>query len=146
MYNLFMATYKFSIPIAVRYGDLDPQWHVNNARYLTFLEQARLAYLQELGLFDGNQFLDFPLIVADIHIRYLAPIMPNQAIHVWITTETIGNKSLVFTYEIRDDASQQVLAAAETIMVRFDYHQQQTVPVSAEWRAAIAAYEGHDFS
>lgn len=146
MYNLHMAEYKFSIPITVRYGDLDPQWHVNNARYLTFLEQARLSYLQELGLFSGNSFLDFPLIVADIHIRYLAPIMSNQPIQVWLRTEKIGNKSLVFSYEIRDENSQQVLARAETIMVTYDYHQQKTVPVSAEWRSVISSFEGLDFS
>jgi acyl-CoA thioester hydrolase len=140
-----MADYKFSIPIAVRYGDLDPQWHVNNARYLTFLEQARLSYLKELGLFQGNHFLNFPLIVADIHIRYLAPIMPDQSIRVWMRTEKIGNKSLEFSYEIRDDATQQVLARAETIMVTYDYNQQKTIPVSAEWRSVISSFEGRDF-
>ena len=146
MYNPFMTDYKFSIPIAVRYGDLDPQWHVNNARYLTFLEQARLSYLQELNLFEGNSFLDFPLIVADIHIRYLAPIMPNQPIRVWMRTEKIGNKSLEFSYEIRDGATQQVLARAETIMVTFDYHQQKTIRVPQEWRSVISSFEGLDFS
>ena len=37
-----MADFRFYHPIEVRYGDLDPQGHVNNARYLTYLEQARI--------------------------------------------------------------------------------------------------------
>jgi acyl-CoA thioesterase FadM len=83
--------------------------------------------------------------VADIHIRYLAAIMPDQSIQVWMRTEKIGNKSLVFAYEIRDEASQQVLAQAETVMEAYDYRQQKTVPVPAEWRAAISSHEGLDF-
>ena len=140
-----MTDFKFSTPIALRYGDLDPQWHVNNARYLTFFEQARYAYLNELGLFTGHNFLAFPLIVADVHVRYIAPIMPGQAISVWMRTEKIGNKSIVFHYEIRDDASQAVLSTAETVMVTFDYKEQKTVPVPQSWREAISTYEGLDF-
>ncbi len=141
-----MSDYKFSIPIDIRYGDLDPQWHVNNARYLTFLEQARLSYLKELNLFSGNDFLAFPLIVADVHIRYLAPIMVDQPVRVWMRTEKIGNKSLVFDYEIRDDETQQVFASAETIMVTYDYQSQKTIPVPQTWRQIIEAYEGLAFS
>ena len=37
-----MSAYHFSYPIEVRYGDLDPQGHVNNAKYLTYMEQARV--------------------------------------------------------------------------------------------------------
>jgi len=32
----------FRTPIALRWSDLDAFNHVNNARYLTFLEQARI--------------------------------------------------------------------------------------------------------
>ena len=67
-----MSVFRFHIPIDIRYGDLDPQWHVNNARYLTFLEQGRMEYLRALNLWDGEDFFKLGLIVADIHIAYLA--------------------------------------------------------------------------
>lgn len=140
-----MDAFVFSVPVVVRYGDLDPQWHVNNARFLTFLEHARMAYLMKLGLFDGENFFDFNLIVADIHISYRAPIKLNQKVKVWIRTEKIGNKSFVFAYEIRDDESGQVLATAESIMVTYDYRQQKSIPVPSEWRNAISELEGKQF-
>ncbi len=146
VYNLSMKTFHYSVPIDVRYGDLDPQWHVNNARYLTFLEQARLSYLMHLGLFDGQNFLNFNLIVADIHIAYLAPIQLRQKVAVYIRCDRIGNKSLTFAYEIRDQDTQQVLATSESIMVAYDYHQQKSIPVPAVWRTAIAALEGVEFT
>ncbi len=146
VYNLSMKTFHYSVPIDVRYGDLDPQWHVNNSRFLTFLEHARLSYLMHLGLFDGQNFFDFNLIVADIHIAYLAPIQLRQNVAVHITCERIGNKSLTFVYEIRDEDTQQVLCTAETIMVTYDYHQQKSIPVPDTWRKAIAELEGVEFT
>lgn len=140
-----MKTFNFSVPIVVRYGDLDPQWHVNNSRFLTYLEHARMAYLTHLDLFEGNNFFDFKLIVADIHIAYLAPIELKQNIAVHIRCDRIGNKSLTFVYEIRDEDTGKVLSTAETIMVTYDYHQQQSIVVPDEWRKAISKLEGVDF-
>ncbi len=111
----------------------------------SFLENARLAYLMHLGLFDGENFFNFNLIVADIHITYRAPITLKQEVKVWIRTQKIGNKSLTFNYEIRDEQTGQVLATAETIMVTYDYRQQKTIPVPAEWRQAISKLEGVQF-
>lgn len=144
-YNFRMTEFNFSIPLDVRYGDLDPQWHVNNARFLTYLESARMGYLRSLDLFDGENFFDFNLIVADIHISYLAPIKLTQKIRVWIRASRLGNKSLTFIYEIRDDETQKVCATAETIMVTYDYHQQKSIPIPEKWRQAISEREGVDF-
>lgn len=145
VYNLNMKTFHYSVPIDVRYGDLDPQWHVNNAHFLTFLEQARLSYLMHLGLFDGENFLNLNLIVADIHIAYLAPIQLRQKVAVYIRCDRIGNKSLTFDYEIRDQDTRQVCATAESIMVAYDYHQQKSIVVPDAWRKAIAALESVEF-
>jgi acyl-CoA thioester hydrolase len=75
-----MTDYNYKYPLQVRYGDLDPQWHVNNARFNTYFEQARTAYLMDLGLFDGKSFFDLGLIVADVHIAYKLPVALGQKI------------------------------------------------------------------
>lgn len=137
-----MGRFRFRIPLEVRYGDLDPQWHVNNARYLSFLEQGRIAYLVHLGLWDGQDFNNLGLIVADIHVSYLAPILLFQKIYLEMCTSRIGNKSLTFAYQICDEQTGQALATAETVMVAYDYHTHQSIPVPAHWRSTIAAFEG----
>jgi acyl-CoA thioester hydrolase len=141
-----MPEYRFHIPVEARYGDLDPQWHVNNVRYLSFLEQARLAYLVKLGLWDGHDFNNLGLIVADIHIAYLAPMLLWQKTRLFMRTSKIGNKSLTFEYELVDENSQAILARAESIMVAYDYTTQKSIPVPPDWRARIGAYEGIDFN
>jgi acyl-CoA thioester hydrolase len=137
-----MSEFKFHYPIQVRYGDLDPQWHVNNARYLTFMEQARFAYLVELDLWDGKSFLDLGLIIADAHISYLAPIVLGQKIQVAQRVSKLGNKSLTFEYLIQDEQTAQPLARGEIIAVSFDYHTHATRPLPDDWRKKISTYEG----
>ncbi len=137
-----MTPFRFLYPIQIRYGDLDPQWHVNNARFATYLEQARSSYLMELDLFDGHSFFDIGLIVADVHIAYLAPMTLTQKICVKMSVTRIGNKSLTMEYVIEDEQTGQATARAETVMVAYDYHTNQSIPISDEWRRKIAGYEG----
>ncbi len=139
-----MKNFNFYYPIQVRYGDLDPQWHVNNSRFLTFIESARLAYIQKLGLWDGKSFMELGLIVADVHLTYLEPVQLGQNIRVGVKATRIGNKSLDFEYQIEDADSGKVLFTAKTIMVAYSYHTLSTIRVSDEWRKAIAEFEEMD--
>ncbi len=137
-----MTPFRYQYPIQIRYGDLDPQWHVNNARFATYLEQARFSYLMKLGLFDGHSFFDIGLIVADVHIAYLAPMTLTQKVRVGMGVTRIGNKSLTMEYVIEDEETGQMTARGETIMVAYDYHTNRSVPISDEWRRKISEYEG----
>lgn len=137
-----MAEFHFYLPIQLRYGDLDPQWHVNNARFLTYMEHARLSYLLHLGLFEGHNFLEFPLIVADVHIAFLSPIEHDEKIRVGIRVARLGNKSLTLENVIENEETGEIKARAEFVMVTFDYLQKKSVPIWAEWREKIAAFEG----
>jgi acyl-CoA thioester hydrolase len=137
-----MSTFHFYHPIEVRYGDLDPQWHVNNARIVSYIEHARLAYIIHLGLFDGESFLDLKLIVADVHVSYLASINPKANVQVGVRVSKLGNKSITFEYEVADQNTHEIFARSETVMVAYDYHSQKSIPVSPEWRQAISQFEG----
>jgi acyl-CoA thioester hydrolase len=140
-----MHEFRFYQPIQVRYNDIDAQGHVNNAKYVTYIEYARFGYIMELGLWDGKSFLDLGLIVADCHISYLAPIKLTQRIRVGTRVSRIGNKSLVFSYQIEDEETAKVMATAETVMVSYDYQGGKTTPVSDLWRTKISKYEGVDY-
>jgi len=137
-----MPDFRYRIPIDVRYSDLDPQWHVNHARFISYLEQARFRYLMDLDLFDGRSFLDFQFIIADLHIAYLAPIHAGKPVYVAMRVTRLGNKSLEIIYRIEDESSEQVFATAETVMVIYDYRSQHTRPISSRWREKIASFEG----
>ncbi len=137
-----MTDFKFFHPTEVRYGDLDPQGHVNNAKYLTYFEQARIYYLVQLGLFSKDQsFMEVGVIIADIHITYHAPAHYGNALKVGVRTAKIGNKSLTTEQCVMDETG-KVLATGTVILVTFDYEGMKPISVPDEWREKISAFEG----
>jgi acyl-CoA thioester hydrolase len=138
-----MSAYRFYHAVEVRYGDLDPQGHVNNAKHLTYFEQARVAYMIELGLFTKDQsFMKIGVIVADVHITYLAPVHFGQNIKVGVRTAKIGNKSMTWEQNIMDVDSSKELSKGELVIVTYDYEMGKTISVPQEWRERIVQFEG----
>jgi len=138
-----MSDFHFYHPIEVRYGDLDPQGHVNNAKHLTYFEQARIAYMVELGLFTKDQsFMEIGVILADVHITYLAPIHFGEQVKVGVHISKLGNKSMTWMQNIVDAKTGKELAKGEVIMVTYDYKEEKTVNIPHEWREIIKKFEG----
>ncbi|HEB66003.1 MAG TPA: acyl-CoA thioesterase [Chloroflexi bacterium] len=137
-----MSAFRFFQDITVRYGDLDPQGHVNNARYLTYLEQARIGYIQALGLWDGHSFFSIGFILATAEITYKAPILLGQKVRVGVRVSRLGNKSMTMVYAIQDGETGDELASAETVLVAYDYRTSATIPLPDRWREAIRRFEG----
>ena len=83
--------------ISVRYQDLDPYGHVNNAVHLEFFEAARIAYLQALAESRGLGPLvtgDIPgvrYVIAEATVRYKAPIYFEDALYCTASVRIVGN-------------------------------------------------------
>jgi acyl-CoA thioester hydrolase len=138
-----MSEFKFFHPVEVRYGDLDPQGHLNNAKYLTFFEQARVEYLIHLGLFSRDQsFMEIGVILADAHITFHSPIRFGDAVKVGVRTSKLGGKSVTVEQNILDAVTGEELAKGEVVMVAFDYRNKTTIRIPDKWREVISEYEG----
>jgi acyl-CoA thioester hydrolase len=137
-----MPVFNFYHPIEVRYGDLDPQGHVNNARYLTYLEQARIAYFNHLGLWKGPSFLDIGVILAEVRLTFHAPILFNQQVRVGVRVSRLGNKSFDMEHLVEDMGTGEQLATCTAVLVAYDYHSSRTIPIPDHWRGILSAYEG----
>ena len=138
-----MSQFNFYHPIEVRYGDLDPQGHVNSAKHLTYFEQARVAYMIEMGLFTKDQsFMEIGVILADVHITYFEPVYFGQNIKVGVHAAKMGNKSMTWKQNIVDANTGKELAKGEVIMVTYDYKAEKTISIPHEWREKIKQFEG----
>jgi acyl-CoA thioester hydrolase len=139
-----MTTFRFVHPIEVRYADLDPQRHVNNAVVFSYLEAARARYLERLGLWNGADFDEIGIILAETSCRYLAPIVYGQSVEVAVAVTRLGTKSLTQDYVIRDRSTGAELATGRAVLVAYDYHRAQSMAIPPEWRRAIEEFEGRE--
>lgn len=134
--------FRFFHPIEVRYADIDAQRHVNNVAFFSFMESARARYMQQLGLWDGTDFLSIGIIVAEASCTFKAPAAYGRPLRIGVRTARLGTKSLELHYTIEDTDTGQEMAAGRTIQVAYDYHSNQTILIPEEWRWVIATFEG----
>ncbi len=137
-----MTDFHFYHLIEVRYGDLDPQGHVNNAKFLTYIEQGRVFYLKQLKLWEGGSFVNLGIILADVQITFRKAIQFGDPVRVSVRISRIGNKSMTSEYRIEDVRDASEFASGSSVLVAFDYRNNRSVPIPEEWRKAILQFEG----
>ena len=128
----------FRHQIEVRFRDCDPMGHVNNAVYLTYLEQARFAHWREIW---GMNFERLPegtpgVILAHAEIDYRRPAKYGDHLEVRISLESIGRTSFAYRYEIVDSA-ENLVATARSVQVMYDYGTSKPVPMTDELRSKL---------
>lgn len=138
-----MAEFHFFHPVEVRYEDVDAQRHVNNVRFFTYMEQARGAYLQHLGLWDGRDFDAIGIILVEASCSYKAQIAFGDQLRVGVRCSRIGRKSLELVYSILENDGRE-MATGRTVLVAYDYRKSQSIPVSKEWRRVLAGFDTPD--
>jgi acyl-CoA thioester hydrolase len=137
-----MAEFRFYHPIEVRYSDLDPQGHVNNAIYLTYFEQARIAYLMKLGLWQPTAASEVGLVIADLRLTYQAPIFFKQEIRVGVRSAHLGARSLKVDQMIEDCQTGQRLAFGTVVLVAYNLIDHQSIAIPEHWLPVIRSFEG----
>jgi acyl-CoA thioester hydrolase len=120
---------------AVRFRDLDPMGHVNNAVFLTYIESARAAFLQHLGAVQTLE--DLAIIVARIEIDFRAPVRFGDEVEVSVRVSRFGEKSFDLEHELR--VAGTLVAEAKTVLVTYDYERREPVAIPDEWREKLAA-------
>lgn len=123
--------------IIVRGYHLDGYQHVNNARYLEFLEEARWDCMSKD--IDALQAHNAGFVVANININYRAPGLLHQHLVVETQLTKIGNNSGVVSQIIRCKETQQVVTDAQSTFVLFDLKANKVLPIEGEIKACLEA-------
>jgi acyl-CoA thioester hydrolase len=115
----------------VRFRDVDAMGHVNNAVYLTYLEDARISFLRRIGA-------DVPeMILARAEIDFRSPLSEGDELQIGVRPARVGTKSFELEYELR--VGDKLAAEAKTVIVSYDYAARQPVAVPDHWREKLAA-------
>jgi acyl-CoA thioester hydrolase len=137
------AGFRHQTVIDVRWSDMDALGHVNNAVYLTYLEQARIAYTRELGLRAAPGDDGIGLILARVALDYKQPIVYPDAVKVFTRIIRLGRSSFDSEQIIMRQGNADSAIAAQGILtgVVFDYQARQPIAMPEAWRESILAYE-----
>ncbi len=140
-----LKDFKHNIKIKVRFSDLDAMRHVNNATYLSYLEEARIAYFKE-ALNKPIDVLDFQAVVARIEIDYKQPIIFGDELEILSRISKIGNKSFDMNHIIVIYRNLNKFIAAEIVtkLVSYNYETQTSFPIPAFVKTLIENYEKGD--
>lgn len=98
--------------LQIRGYHCDAYGHVNNARYLELLEEARWVFLEPAlkdKFFDTRNLL---FVVVNVNISYKKQLVPTQVVEIVITDVTYNNKSVVMRQTITDKNTKELASEA----------------------------------
>ena len=119
--------------MTIRFADLDKLSHVNNAKYLTYMETARIEYfLDAVG--EEVNWSENGIILAKIVVDFIAPLnLDDRTVAVYTKCSRIGSKSFDLSYVIVKTKSRAIAAKGITTMVCYNYKEKATILIPGEW-------------
>lgn len=120
---------KKNTRIIVRGYHLDLYSHVNNARYIEFLEEARWNYYEELYNMNSEIMEGKAFLIVNININYRFPAVLGDVLLINVTVKHVGNKSIVLHQEIFLENSGKVVVDADVTFVITDITTGKALPM-----------------
>lgn len=118
--------------IPIRGYHLDFYQHVNNARYLEFLEEARWNYFSDTfdtALFEKN---GLAFVIVNININYRMPAVLGDVVCIECSIKKVGSKSVTVYQKLTEKTSGKFIADADVTFVILDIKANKAIPVSDE--------------
>lgn len=129
-----------TVRIPTRWGDQDALNHVNNAVYFTYIEQARIDWLIQLG---GQMDSPQGPIVADIGCAFKRPVKHPATVIVRLFVERVGRASVNLRHVITIDGDEDtVYAEGVAVLVWVDYARGRPIQLPDELRKVLASADG----
>lgn len=121
--------------IAVRYRDLDPLNHVNNAIFSSYYEEARINFIRQVPEFLQQLDKGFSFVLANLEIDFVRPVEYPAILLIGSGIKKLGNTSITSFQTIYHSETKHLVSVAEASGVWFNLKQQRP--------ARIPAFEEH---
>jgi YbgC/YbaW family acyl-CoA thioester hydrolase len=117
------------IEIIVRSTEIDVNGHVNNAKYLEYLEWGREEWYEQNGLqYETLLAMGVQTVTVNININYRKECRQGEKLQIRTLPERVGNTSFVLKQEIRNERG-EVAADAIVTVVTMDSETRKSRPV-----------------
>jgi len=123
----------------VRWDDLDAMGHVNNAKYLTFAQEARFLWATEEFSAAMRESSLIEMVVARAEIDFIEPIYDGgRFVDIEISIEKIGNSSFNMLFTVSDEG--KVFAKVKTVQVAVSLETKKSRPLTDKEREFLTKY------
>lgn len=133
-----MARFSYDCPL--RWSDLDAFGHVNNARFLTLYEEARVALMFIAAGKSGLTSFSDGCVIARHEVDYLRPVDYTDQVRIELWMEQIRNSNFTVAYELFADGA--LASRARTVCVMYDLASGRPRRVGAAEREYLAEWAG----
>ena len=126
----------FHLEVRATLRDTDALGHVNNACYVTWMEEIRNRYVYVSRQIEGIEAFDF--ILARTEIDYRSAVLFHETVDLYCVPVAVGTKSWTHAYEghVREDG--RLAFEAQAILVHFDFkNTQRACEIPKDLRAIL---------
>lgn len=115
--------------LPIRFRDLDPLNHVNNAIFSTYYEEARIEFIQDVNKLADQLKNGYSFVLANIEIEFIRPVEYPNNILIGTGIRSLGNSSITSFQAIYTGDEKKLASVAEAHGVWFDLSKQRPTKI-----------------
>ena len=121
--SISLKDYPFQHQLNTRWKDLDAFRHINNAAYLTYIEDARIVLLRRWKI----DYQQKSLIVASVKIDYIKQVSHPSSLVIGQKVSRLGTKSFDIESAVFNKETSELVCMSTITSVAFDFVENKTV-------------------
>lgn len=134
-FDTWKDNFSFSIDIDIRFSEVDMFGHMNNVASFAYFEEARLKFMQHIGIYTDFNGDEVP-VVGDLQCDYHKQVYFGETLTLYAKIASIGNSSMDIHYMgVKSDG--QVALTGRGVMINMDKKTGRSAPISDENRQKI---------
>jgi len=129
--------YDFWHTVDVRWGDMDSQRHVNNAKYFTYFESARIAFFDTVRLHShGDERNEGPALVTTT-CNFKRQVRYPARLDIGVRLTRLGNRSIGLELGVFFEGTDELVADGSSVNAWMNYDDEVSADLPAALRAAL---------
>lgn len=129
-------------PITVRWGDMDSMGHVNNAKYFTYFESARMSYFAAVRMYELREDEKHGPALAATTLNFRRQVRYPAELEVATRVAEIGRSSFKMEFELFHRGTDDLVADGTGVIVWVDYGTGKSIPLPEPLKEEIRRFEG----
>lgn len=134
-----MGEFRFQFSYRVGVADINYGGHVANSALLNFFQDARIAFLAELGPYSEIDLGGCGIIMTEAHVFFRQEMVLGDELIVYVRVSEL--KRSRFCLEYRVERQGELTAEGQTPLVCFDYKQRRPCRMPVDFRKALTQFE-----